>query len=391
MAKRILLTKKLLLWSAMLVMIAGSSCPASEEEHELKVMITSDLHYTENPKAIDTVVPAVSYSGEFADALTAEVIGQAPDIFIMTGDNTNSGALADMKALAEKLRKIREAGIEVVLTTGNHDFNAASPQTFEEIYFPLLHPQDRDPASLSYTVAVGDVVLLAMDDNAVTLGGQGEFSAETMDWLKQMLEKYREKRIWFLSHHTVLLGKGSESSSSYRIQNEGLAELLEVNKVRLILTGHLHAQNIVQEKDMYEIVSAMPLQGNHLIGFLEEKGDEVTYRAEPLDLEKYGDPGFVKDLREKEAASTLAQREALAGVIALSGYSEAEQEEILDMMFLFLRYYSEGTLADHVQELSGNEVCEKMIDALWDHNYGPWMQSLLENPPVKSTELQFTY
>ena len=89
-----------------------------------------------------------------------------------------------------------------------------------------------------------DVVFLAMDDNAVDPGGQGEFSAMTMQWIEEMLDKYRGHEIIFLSHHNVLYGYEEEDSSSHLIQNPELPGVLRKGGVKLAMTGHMHFQYV---------------------------------------------------------------------------------------------------------------------------------------------------
>ena len=214
--------------------------PIWADPQSVKAMIISDLHYTEYKEVDPVLVPGIALAGEITDTLAAEVIDRHPDVLIMTGDNTNSGYIRDVAGLIPKLRKIKENGIPIIITTGNHDFDLMDAGEFEKAYFELLEPVDRDPASLSYTAIVKDVVFLAMDDNAAESGVGGEFSPETMRWISEMLAKYSGRPIIFLSHHNVLYGYGEEGSSSHLINNPELPKLLSDGGVKLALTGHMH-------------------------------------------------------------------------------------------------------------------------------------------------------
>ena len=146
-----------------------------------------------------------------------------------------------------RLQRIKDEGIGIILTTGNHDFDIMDAKEFEEAYFSLLSPVDRDPASLSYTSIVKDVVFFAMDDNAVYPGGQGQYSAETMQWLEEMLTKYQDSRIIFLSHHNVLYGRDGENPflpTGSRPPN--CLPFANEHGVRLAMTGHMHFQYILE-------------------------------------------------------------------------------------------------------------------------------------------------
>ena len=141
------------------------SDPIWSDEESMRAMIISDLHYTENKDANPAIVPGSALAEEITDVIAQEVIEKHPDVLIMTGDNTDTGRAEDASGLRERLQKIRDNGIPIILTTGNHDFNHMTAGEFEDAYFGLLDPVDRDPDSLSYTAIVKNVVFLAMDDN----------------------------------------------------------------------------------------------------------------------------------------------------------------------------------------------------------------------------------
>ena len=258
--------------------------PIWADPRSVKAMIISDLHYTEYKEVDPVLVPGIALAGEITDTLAAEVIDRHPDVLIMTGDNTNSGYIRDVAGLVPKLRKIKENGIPIIITTGNHDFDLMDAGEFEKAYFELLEPVDRDPASLSYTAIVKDVVFLAMDDNAAESGVGGEFSPETMRWISEMLAKYSGRPIIFLSHHNVLYGYGEEGSSSHLINNPELPKLLSDGGVKLALTGHMHFPYITQMDGLWEILSGMPFSGKHLLGNLAVGENRLVYYAEPIDF-----------------------------------------------------------------------------------------------------------
>ena len=348
----------------------------------------SDLHYTHKDNPVDIIVPGMAFADEITDAIVEETIARKPDALILTGDNTNGGGKEDALLLAEKLKRVKDAGIRVIITTGNHDFNQSDAAGFEKEYSELIEPEDRDGNSLSYTVIVDGIVFLAMDDNAVHPGGRGEFSDQTLRWLEQMLEKYRDMPVIFLSHHNVLVGKEAENSSTYRIQNEGLLPLLKRCGVRLAFTGHLHQQMLAGEDGFYEIVSAMPFAGKHTLGFLEIEGRKAVYHTEAIDFASYAGEEFAGKLAEKDDENGRMTRDSLGRLIEKSGYTPQEQEKILDMVVQFFAYYAEGSMGAHIQELKEDPVSEMMVKALWDYNYGPWMKSVLESEPLDASRLE---
>ena len=356
----------------------------------MKAIVISDLHYTEYKEVDPALVPGIAVAEEFTDALVAEVIDCKPDVLIMTGDNTNSGYSGDVAGLAEKLQKVRDNGISIVMTTGNHDFDMMGAEEFEEAYFGLVEAADRDPNSLSYTAVVKDVVFLAMDDNAVEPGGAGEFSALTMKWIEEMLDKYRDRKVIFLSHHNVLYGYGEEDSSSHLIQNPELADLLRQGGVKLAMTGHMHFQYVTEEDGLWEVLSGMPFSGAHLIGRLVVEGGRAVYFARPIDLARYGEAVKVK-LDELDSESEEYMEEVFAEVLEREGVRGGRKKKVLKLIARFMRFYGEGSLAEHVQEVREDPSCELMIKALWNYNYGPWMKEMLENTKWSGREWEVVW
>ena len=382
--------------------------PLWTDAGSMKAMVISDLHYTEYKEVDPMIVPGIAVAEEFTDAIVAEVIDRHPDVLIMTGDNTNSGYSRDVAGLTAKLQKVRDAGVQIVLTTGNHDMDLMGAEEFEEAYFGLLDPVDRDPASLSYTAIVKDVVFLAMDDNAVNPGGQGEFSSETMRWLAEMLSKYSSRRIIFLSHHNVLYGYGDRSSASNLIQSPSASEqpetseqlelpdkaelpdLLRESGVKLAMTGHMHFPYVTEEGGLWEILSGMPFSGRHLIGRLAVGSGRAVYFAEPVDFEVYG--GAVKEeLARLDRESAAYMSRVFAELLAKEGLWGPRKKRVLKLIERYLQYYGEGTLAEHAQELRDDPSCELMIKALWNYNYGPWMQAMLETTKYSARELEVSW
>lgn len=364
--------------------------PLWTDAGSMKAMVISDLHYTEYKEVDPMIVPGIAVAEEFTDAIMAEVIDRHPDVLIMTGDNTNSGYSKDVAGLTAKLQKVRNAGVQIVLTTGNHDMDLMGAEEFEEAYFGLLDPVDRDPASLSYTAIIKDVVFLAMDDNAVNPGGQGEFSSETMRWLAEMLSKYSSRRIIFLSHHNVMYGYGDRSSASNLIQNPELPDLLREGGVKLAMTGHMHFPYVTEEDGLWEILSGMPFSGRHLIGRLAVGSGRAVYFAEPVDFEEYG--GAVKEeLARLNRESAAYMSRVFAELLAKEGLWGPRKKRVLKLIERYLQYYGEGTLAEHAQELRDDPSCELMIKALWNYNYGPWMKAMLETTKYSARELEVSW
>ena len=398
--------KKAILWTALLIALAlvlftgrpktqsnakeskGAAVVTAPTDSFLHAIVTSDLHYTEDKNVFAGVVPGMAYAGKITDAMITHVIASAPDVFIMTGDNTNGGSARDVAALVKKLQMIRDAGIPVIVTMGNHDLDHMTSKKFVECYEPLMDIVERDAASFSYVTIVNDVVFLAMDDSTATKGNYGFYSDETLAWMFTMLEKYADHPIVYLSHHNVLFGQDDPKSKSYRIQNVGLVDLLKAHRVKLLLTGHLHGQRITESDGMYEIVSAMPLSGRHLYGNLWIGKKEIAYQAAALSLSEYMDAKDLAGLTRAEAEHDKEFDKTILSLLKKSPYTLQEQAEMKHLFDRYMMYQAEGTLEAHAEEIKKHPSYEKLVDALNDYNYGPWIKASVEAPSRNAMSLR---
>ena len=62
---------------------------------DLRAVILSDLHFSDNRNAIAGILPLVSTEDELTETITRQVIHEKPDVFIMTGDTPAHGHAAD--------------------------------------------------------------------------------------------------------------------------------------------------------------------------------------------------------------------------------------------------------------------------------------------------------
>lgn len=359
------------------------------ENTDFHAVVVSDLHYSVNGKDIDTIVPGMQYIEEITDALIREVIDVHPDVFILTGDNTNGGKPEDEAALAQKLKQVEESGIPVVMTTGNHDYNQSGMEEYEKHFAFLKNPVEEDSHSQSYVEAVGNVILLAMDDGAVDSGQSGSFSKGTMQWLEKMLEKYDDHPMIFLSHHNVFSASGTRDKSGYTITNEDLIPLLESHGVKLVLSGHTHSSAIQKDDRMYEIVSSMPASGSHRLGFLTIENCAVEYHSEPIRFSVYGSEGLDDQMLQLDQKAGKQSQDTFTQILKEKNLSEEDTEGVLVLIEKFMNAFAEGTLGDTAEAIRNDPYYEKMIAALADCNYGPWMKAVMDNPPLPATHLSF--
>ncbi|MCL2151439.1 MAG: metallophosphoesterase [Oscillospiraceae bacterium] len=154
-----------------------------ETEKELTVAVISDIHvippsmWADNPDsaaAVSADRKMFAESAAILDAAIADIIREAPDVVLVSGDLTKDGEYESHVYLAEKLSEMKTAlpGTSVYVINGNHDINnphaydyssgsgvpthSATPEEFKEIYEGLGFGTDTAmPCSWSGTALPG--------------------------------------------------------------------------------------------------------------------------------------------------------------------------------------------------------------------------------------------
>ena len=215
------------------------------------------------------------HSMSLLDAVIGRILDAKPQFVLVTGDLSKDGEEAVHCACAAAMRRIESAGIPVYVIPGNHDVNNpgsveydgettshipnVTPRRFAEIYgeFGYDEALERDPDSLAYVVEPQPGLwLLAIDACRYDLSLKekhehtaGSFTAKRLEWVKSILTRARKenKAVIAMMHHGVLEhfeGQKKQFSEYVVADNDAFSRLLAEYGVRVIFTGHFHAQNI---------------------------------------------------------------------------------------------------------------------------------------------------
>ena len=195
-----------------ILLLPLASCGASAEDG-ITLMIANDLHYISpsllgdgeffrNPQS-RADGKLVHYSPEITDAFIAEVIEKKPQALILAGDLTLNGAKVSHTELSAKLRQIKDAGIDLLIIPGNHDFDktavdysgeelkAAEPSTaadFYGMYDPLLpETLSREAGTFNYIYEASEKLwVLMLDSNTFA---ECYVADSTFRWMEENLKK----------------------------------------------------------------------------------------------------------------------------------------------------------------------------------------------------------
>lgn len=307
--------KKILCFIALALLTATSSSADEkirthfvQSDLVKQVLVVSDIHtmapelVKKKGSAFDNYVKndmrMIAQSAEILDAIVDRALKLRPAVVLIPGDLTKDGELLSHQFVVSKLNRLLAAGIKAFVIPGNHDisnpnartFNGDNTQpaatidreTFTQLYadFGYAYDSQYDPNSLSYvTEVLPGLVLIAIDSNRdeenllKTRGDSidsyhnaGCIKPETMQWIANQAAQARSegKKVIAMMHHHVVQHFDREQSllPNYIVADaDKVREQLMEAGIHLVLTGHLHVNDIAMDQNrertdsIYEIAT----------------------------------------------------------------------------------------------------------------------------------------
>ncbi len=368
------------------------------------IMLATDIHYfanslTDGGLRFQEMVEygdgkVVTYIDQITDAFLDEVVKLQPDVLVLSGDLTLNGEKASHKDLAEKLHRVEDHGIPVLVIPGNHDINNhqaaryegeerlpaefTTPAEFRQIYraFGYDEAASEDPNSLSYLYELDEHTWLLMIDSCqyspVNKVG-GAISDATYEWIEKQLETAWDAGVEIIpiAHHNLLDESEIYVDECTIEHGEQLVDLLETWDVPLFLSGHLHVQHCKRAEEnrgIWEMVTASLATPSCKYAVLTYRDDRsFLYRTRSLDVEAWAKKNqrTEEDLLNFNAFQTPFLRrvfynQAVAALGEVPEITDSQREQMAQLYSLLKFHYYQGT-AYKVQELVKNDPAY----ALW--------------------------
>jgi len=320
---------------------------------ETRMMVVTDIHYMAPSLYVGSGLflralragdgKYTQQSDALMEALCAAIRAESPDALIVTGDLSFDGERASHEALAGYFARIEAAGVPVWVLPGNHDINVTTargfrgeewyatdpvtPSEFSVIYADFMRPSEG--ANLSYTAEVSDALWVPMVDAAFYEGGAqsfGVFLSAHREWLESVAARAGARTLVTASHHNLLAQTEFAKETFVMLGGDALLQFDRDHGVRLHLSGHIHAQHIVEEGGVTDAATGAFCTWPHRYGVVTLSDDgALTYAARALEAEMLPE-GFLEESRawteaihrDKTAAylENIPERDAMADYAA---------------------------------------------------------------------------
>jgi 3',5'-cyclic AMP phosphodiesterase CpdA len=193
--------------------------------------LLSDIHIDADRKAVERGVTMANH----LEAVVHDVLAleNRPEGVIITGDCAHgSGKNGDYAVMAELLKPLREAGIQIHLLVGNHDHRERFWLAFRE-QSELPRPVADKHVAVLKTAFANWFMLDSLEHTASTPGWLGRAQ---LDWLGKALDENADKPALVLLHHNA----GLDGNMGIKDTVAFFETIRPRKQVKAYIYGHTH-------------------------------------------------------------------------------------------------------------------------------------------------------
>lgn len=353
------------------------------------LVVASDLHYqshsiTDFGKAYRDFIASsdgklIQYLPELLDAFSEEVIQQRPNALILSGDITMNGEKENHQELSDKLAKIQESGIQVLVIPGNHDINnphasyyfedektkgqPITPEEFYEYYRNYGYDQarSRDVHSLSYVYELDERYWMMMLDTCqyepVNLVG-GRLKEETLSWMDGQLKEAKEAGVTVIpvGHHNLFPQSSLYTTDCAMDNYEEAAALLEKWELPVYVSGHLHVQRLKKNSQL-KLPEERLGPGPRLSVIKQAEKEEEPYGIYEIISDSISITPCQYGVMRWDEEGNLTYQTRLTDVSGWADRHRIDNGELLDF---------ENYSCQYIKELIARQIEKKMDPVSWE-------------------------
>lgn len=238
-----------------------------------------------------------------------------PTAIIVTGDVTFNGERVSAEKFAEIFKPLEET--QLLVLPGNHDIYDGWAREFrgkKQYYAGQISPRmwrnifktsyknavSVDDKSLAYSVQLNPNYLLILADSneygkeesTTAPATAGFLGREQRRWIKAQLQYASENnlQVIFCMHHNLYAHNPAVNKGYVVDDYSELRKLLAQYNVKLVFSGHIHAQNIMLPQDpcpATEVVTASFCSNDQGYGVVKVSPKEVSYTCYHFKMKDY--------------------------------------------------------------------------------------------------------
>ncbi|PAB54537.1 3',5'-cyclic-nucleotide phosphodiesterase [Lactobacillus johnsonii] len=238
-----------------------------------------------------------------------------PTAIIVTGDVTFNGERVSAEKFAEIFKPLEET--QLLVLPGNHDIYDGWAREFrgkKQYYAGQISPRmwrnifktsyknavSVDDKSLAYSVQLNPNYLLILADSneygkeesTTAPATAGFLGREQRRWIKAQLQYASENnlQVIFCMHHNLYAHNPAVNKGYVVDDYRELRKLLAQYNVKLVFSGHIHAQNIMLPQDpcpATEVVTASFCSNDQGYGVVKVSPKEVGYTCYHFKMKDY--------------------------------------------------------------------------------------------------------
>lgn len=238
-----------------------------------------------------------------------------PAAIIVTGDVTFNGERVSAERFAEIFKPLTKT--KLLVLPGNHDIYDGWAREFhgkKQYYAGQISPRmwrnifrtsyetavSVDNSSLAYSVQLNpDYLLILADSNdygkeesSTAPATAGFLGKEQRKWIKEQLQyaSRNNLRVIFCMHHNLYAHNPAVNKGYVVDDYRELRKLLAQYNVKLVFSGHIHAQNIMSPQNSCpatEVVTACFCSNDQGYGVVKVSPKEISYTCHHFKMKDY--------------------------------------------------------------------------------------------------------
>lgn len=238
-----------------------------------------------------------------------------PAAIIVTGDVTFNGERVSAERFAEIFKPLTKT--KLLVLPGNHDIYDGWAREFhgkKQYYAGQISPRmwrnifrtsyetavSVDNSSLAYSVQLNpDYLLILADSNdygkeesSTAPATAGFLGKEQRKWIKEQLQYASQNnlRVIFCMHHNLYVHNPAVNKGYVVDDYRELRKLLTQYNVKLVFSGHIHAQNIMLPQNSCpatEVVTACFCSNDQGYGVVKVSPKEISYTCHHFKMKDY--------------------------------------------------------------------------------------------------------